>query len=260
MSTLTHTVTDSSIMLRRSLLHMRRYPVLTFMLIGMPVVFLLLFVFVLGGTLGAGLGGNRADYLVYVMPGILLMTIAAGAQGTAITVAMDMTEGIVARFRTMAISRASVLTGHVAGSMIQTLLGMAVVVGLAVLIGFRPAAGPLQWLGAAAMLALITFALTWLSVALGMVTKSVEAASNLPMFLLLLPFLGSGVVPTASMPAALRWFAQYQPFTPFIETIRALLTGTPAGNSAIVSVVWCVLIGLGGYLWARALYNRRSVH
>jgi ABC-2 type transport system permease protein len=258
MSTLSYTVSDSVTMLRRNLLHMRRYPSVTVFLVGMPVVFLLLFVYVFGGTLGAGLGGSggRSAYLAYVVPGILLVAIAGGATGTAISVAMDMTEGIIARFRTMAISRAAVLTGHVLGSVIQTMLGMAVVIGVALLIGFRPTAGPVQWIAAIGVLAMITFALTWLSVALGMVTKSVESASNLPMPLMLLPFLGSGFVPTDSLPAGARWFAENQPFTPFIETLRGLLMGTPIGHSAAIAVAWCVGITLVGYLWATKLYNR----
>ena len=258
MSTLSHSVSDSATMLRRNLRHMLRYPSMTLMLVGMPVIFLLLFVYVFGGTLGAGLGpsGGRALYVNYVTPGIVLMTVAGAATGTAVSVAMDMTEGIVARFRTMAISRASVLTGHVAGSVIQTLLGMAVVIGVAVLIGFRPTAGPAEWLAAAGVLTLFVFAITWLSVALGLVSKSVETASNAPMPLMLLPFLGSGFVPTGSMPAGLRWFAEYQPFTPVIETLRGLLLGTPIGNSAIIAITWCAAIALAGYLWARKLFNR----
>ena len=152
--------------------------------------------------------------------------MASVAQGTAISVAMDMTEGIIARFRTMAISRASVLTGHVLGALVQTMLSLAVVIGVALLVGFAPTAGPLDWIAAAGLLAMTTLALTWLTVALGMVSKSVETASNLPMFLLLLPFLGSGFVPTDSMPAGLRWFAENQPFTPIMETLRGLLLGT----------------------------------
>jgi ABC-2 type transport system permease protein len=260
MSSLAYTVSDSLTMLRRNLLHMRRYPSMTLLLIGMPVVFLLLFVYVFGGTLGAGLGepGGRGAYLAYVVPGILLIGVAGGATGTAISIAMDMTEGIVARFRTMAISRAAVLTGHVVGSVLQTLLAMAVVIAVALLIGFRPSAGPVAWLEVIGMLALITFALTWLAVALGMLTRSVESASNLPMPLSLLPFLGSGFVPTDSMPAGIRWFAEYQPFTPVMQTLRGLLTGAPSGNSGLLAVLWCVAIALGGYLWSRALYERSS--
>jgi ABC-2 type transport system permease protein len=224
MSTVSYAMTDSATMLRRQLRHMLRYPSMTLMLAGLPIVLLLLFVYVFGGTLGAGLGGvsggfsgGRAEYVNYVTPAILLITVASAAQGTAISVAMDMTEGIIARFRTMAIARVSVLTGHVLGSMIRTLLSIAVVIGVALLVGLRPTAGPVDWLTAIGVLAMITLALTWLSVALGMVSKSVETASNLPMPLMLLPFLGSGFVPTDSMPAGMRWFAENQPFTPIME-------------------------------------------
>jgi ABC-2 type transport system permease protein len=185
------------------------------------------------------------------------MTVSAAVQGTAISIAMDMTSGIIARFRTMAIARASVLTGHVLGSVIQTLIGLAVVVGIALGLGFRPTAGPLAWLATAGVLVLFTFALIWLSVALGLAAKSVETASNTPMFLVLLPFLGSGFVPTASMPAGLRQFAEYQPFTPVTETVRRLLTGTPTGTNAIAALAWSVAIALAAYLWARRLYDHR---
>jgi len=259
MSTLSYAVTDSATMLRRQLRHMQRYPSMTVLLVGMPVIFLLLFVYVFGGTLGAGLGGisgGRAEYVDYVTPGIMLTAIAAAAQGTAISVAMDVTEGIIARFRTMAIARVSVLTGHVLGSMIQTMLGMAVVIAVALLVGFRPTAGPAEWIATIGVLAMITLALTWLSVALGMVTKSVETASNLPMPLMLLPFLSSGFVPVDSMPAGLRWFAENQSFTPMIETLRGLLMGTAIGDSATLAIAWCTGIGLVGHLRAKRLFNR----
>jgi ABC-2 type transport system permease protein len=262
MSTLAYALTDSATMLRRQLRHMQRYPSMTLLILGMPVVFLLLFVYVFGGTLGAGLGGvahSRAVYVNYVTPGIILLTVAAAAQATAISVAMDMTEGIIARFRTMAISRASVLTGHVLGSMIQSMLGVGIIIGIAALIGFRPTAGAAAWIAAIGVLAMISFALIWLSVALGLVSKNVETASNLPMFLLLLPFLGSGFVPTASMPTGLRWFAEYQPFTPVTQTVRGLLMGTPIGNSAIIAIAWCAGIALLSYLWARKLYSRDPI-
>jgi ABC-2 type transport system permease protein len=250
---------DSATMLRRNLRRMRRYPSLTFFIAGIPVVLLLLFVYVFGGTLGAGLGGvagGRAEYTAYVLPGILVITVAGAAQGTAISVAMDMAEGIIARFRTMAVARASVLTGHVIGSVIQTLLALAIVMAVAVLIGFRPTTGPAEWLAAVGVLTLTAVAVTWLSVALGMVSNSVETASNLPMFLVLLPFLSSGFVPTDSMPDGLSWFAENQPFTPVIETVRGLLLGTPIGNSGVLAVAWCVAFSVVGYLWARRLYER----
>lgn len=262
MSTVSWTLADSATMIRRSLRHIVRYPGLSVTLILMPVVFLLLFVYVFGGTLGAGLGapgGGRTEYVNYVTPGIVMMTIAAAAQGTAISVTMDMTEGIIARFRTMAISRGSVLAGHVVGSLAQTLLGMAVVLGIAVLVGFRPNADPVEWLAAAGVLAMISFALIWLAAALGMVAKTVESSSNLPAPLVLLPFLGSGFVPTDTMPAGLRAFAEYQPFTPVIETLRGLLLGTEIGNSWLIALVWSLGIGLLGYVWARSAYERRSL-
>ena len=269
MNALAYSFADSATMLRRQLRHMVRYPSLTMIVVGMPVVFLLLFVFVFGGTMGAGLGGaaaasgtgdGRAAYLRYVTPGILIMTIAAVVQGTAISVAMDMTGGIVARFRTMSISRASVLTGHVLGSMVQAVLAIAIVLAAALLLGFRPSAGPVEWLGVIGLLTAASFALIWLAVALGMVTDSVETASNLPMPLILLPFLGSAFVPTDSMPGPLRLFAEYQPFTPIIETLRGLLTGTSSGNDGVLAVAWCVAIAAASYLWAMRLYERHSVH
>ncbi len=259
MTALSYAAADSATMLRRNLRHMLRYPAMTAMLLAVPVIFLLIFVYVFGGTLGAGLGhvaDGRAAYIRYVIPGIILLTVASAAQATAISVAMDMTTGIIARFRTMAISRASVLTGHVLGSMIQSVIGIAVIIGIALAVGFRPAAGPLAWLAAVGVLLLTAFALTWLSVAFGLVSKTVETASNLPMFLMLLPFLGSGFVPTATMPAGLRWFAEYQPFTPVTQTLRGLLAGGPIGANAIIAVAWGVGIALLSYLWSRRLFSR----
>jgi len=261
MSTLSYALTDSATMLRRNLKRMARYPSMTVMLIGMPIVFLLLFVYVFGGTLGAGLsgaGGGRAEYVNYVTPTIILMTITSAVQGTSISIAMDMTEGIVDRFRTMDIARVSVLTGHVLGSLIQTMLSITAVIGVALLIGFRPSAGPGDWLVFIGVLLLMAFAFIWLSVALGLASKTVESASNVGMPLLLLPFLGSGFVPTDSMPTVLRWFAEYQPFTPLIETLRGLLMGTPIGNNAAIAAGWCLAIALGGYLWSKKLFNRES--
>jgi ABC-2 type transport system permease protein len=262
MTSLNYAVADSATMLRRELRHMQRYPSLTGIVLGMPVVFLLIFVYVFGGTLGAGLGhpaGGRAAYLSFVTPGILVLTIAAAAQATAVTVAMDMTTGIIARFRTMSIARVSVLTGHVLGSMIQALLGVGVVIGLAFAIGFRSAASPLAWLAAIGLLALTALALTWLTVAMGLAAKSVETASNTPMFLLLLPFLGSGFVPTSSLPAGLRWFAEYQPFTPVTTAARQLLVGGAVGDNAMIAIAWGAGGTLAAYLWARHVYDTRPL-
>jgi ABC-2 type transport system permease protein len=258
MTTMAYAMRDSTTMLRRNLRHMQRYPSLTIMLVGQPIVLLLLFVYVFGGTLGDGLGGagGRAEYVGYVTPAILLITVTTVALGTAINVAMDMTEGIIARFRTMAISKASVLTGHVIGALIQTAFTLAVVFGVALLIGFAPTAGFGEWLGVVGMLLLLTIALTWMSVALGLAAKSVETASNSPMIFTLLPFIGSGFVPTDSMPAWLGWFAEYQPFTPIIETIRGLLLGTAIGSSGPLAIGWCLLLTAIGYAWSKSLYAK----
>jgi ABC-2 type transport system permease protein len=157
----------------------------------------------------------------------------------------------------MAITRASVLTGHVLGSLIQTMAALAVLIAVALGLGFRTAAGPLSWLAAVGVLALFALALIWLAVALGLAAKSVETASNTPMFLILLPFLGSGFVRTATMPEGLRQFSQYEPFSPVVDTVRGLLTGTAIGSHAVVAVAWSLVIAAVSYLWATRLYNRR---
>ena len=263
MSSLAYTVADSATMLRRNIKHQLRYPSLTLMLAGFPIVFLLLFVYVFGGQLGNGLGGDavphgdRSAYLTYVVPGILIVTVASAALGTAISVATDMTEGIIDRFRTMSIARAAVLTGHVVGSLLQTLAVLVLVVAVAMAIGFRSTASPLEWMAALGVLTLFATALIWLSAALGLAAKSVETASNTPMFLTLLPFLSSAFVPTDTMPAGLRQFAEYQPFTPVTQTVRGLLTDSPTGAHAVVAIAWSVGIAVAGYVWAVRLYNRR---
>ncbi|NYF11623.1 ABC-2 type transport system permease protein [Leifsonia sp. AK011] len=260
----THVISDAITMLRRNLLRAVRYPGLSMFTILGPVVILLLIVFVFGGTLGAGLpgvdpGAGREAYLAYVMPGILLITIAGTASGAAITVAMDMTEGITARFRTMSISRAAVLAGHVLGNTIQAMIAVALVLGVGVLVGFRPTAGPLEWLALLGIIALISFAVSWIGIGMGMQAKTVETASNLPLILTLLPMLGSGFVPTESMPVWLQWFAQYQPFTPFIEAVRALLLGTDPGWNIPLALGWSVVLIVVGYVWSMAIYERKSV-
>ncbi|WP_069160607.1 ABC transporter permease [Nocardia altamirensis] len=257
-ATIKYAATDSAMMVRRSLLHIVRYPTMTIPLIVGPVVFLLLFVYVFGGTLGAGLGdgSGRGDYVNYVTPGILLLTVAGAATATAVSVCTDMTQGIVARFRTMAIFRPSLLTGHVVGSVVQTLLSVAVVLGIAVAIGFRPTANPLEWVAAVGILAMLTMAITWVAVLMGLVSDSVETASNLPMLLMLLPFFGSGFVPTESMPAWLAWIAEHQPFTPVMESLRGLLLGTEVGDNAWIAIAWCAAITAVSFFGATKLLNR----
>jgi ABC-2 type transport system permease protein len=255
MSTLSYAVGDSATMLRRNLRHALRYPSMTISTIAMPVLILLLFNYAFGGALAAGIAGG-SDYIDYVAPGIILMAATSGSVTTAVAVCADMTEGIINRFRTMAIARTSVLTGHVLGSMIQTLISIALVIAIAIALGFRPTAGPAEWIAAIGLLALVTFTLTWLSAAFGLVTKSVEAASNAALPLTLLPLIGSAIVPTDSMPSVMRAFAENQPFTPIIETLRGLLMGTAIGDSALLAVAWSVGLALAGYLWARAAFNR----
>lgn len=250
---------DSATMLRRQVRRLQRYPELSVMLLGLPVIFLLLFVFVFGETLGAGLpgAGDRSDYAAYVLPGIMLMAVATVAQGTAVSVAMDVTQGIVARFRTLPIAPGAVLTGHVLSSVLQSLVSLVVLVGVGVAVGFRPEADALAWLGVAALMTALSVAIAWLSVACGLIARSVESASNLPMPLTLLPFLGSGFVPTDSMPAALAWFAEHQPFTPIMDTVRGLLLDTPVATStAVTAVGWCVGLALLGRVAARRAFAR----
>lgn len=254
----TYTLTDSATMLRRDFMQLRRFPMMTLSGIGTPTVMLLLFVYVFGGAVGRGLGAG-VSYVNYLVPGILMMTVGSGCAATAVGVNMDMTEGVVARFRVMAISRVSVLTGRVIGSVIRTMIAVVLVIAVALIVGFRPTAGPAQWLAAIGFIALLTLALTWIAMALGMAAKSVAGANGSTLILQFGPFISSGFVPPDTMPVGVRWFAENQPFTSMIETLRGLLLGTPIGNSAIIAVAWCVAIALVGYLWARMAYNRDPV-
>ncbi|MER6608459.1 ABC transporter permease [Streptomyces sp. NPDC000927] len=255
MSTLAYAVHDSMTMLRRNLKHAIRYPSVGFGSAMTPILMLLLFVYAFGDSIGAGMGGGRDAYLNYLTPGIIVMGVAAGSMSTSIAVCSDMTEGIINRFRTMSITRSSFMTGHVLGSVVQTMVCTVLVVGVALAVGFRSGASPLEWLAAAGLLAAIAFAVTWLSVALGLISKTVESASNKPLLIQFLPFLGSAFVPADSMSPGLRWFAEHQPFTPMTETLRGLLSGSEVGNNAWISLAWCVGIALVGYVWSRSLFN-----
>ncbi|ADB29182.1 ABC-2 type transporter [Kribbella flavida DSM 17836] len=261
MSATLHPLADTSTMLRRNLRHALRYPSMTLGTLGMPVIMLLLFGFVFGKTFEAGLGGGGFDYLDFLVPGILLVTVGSGTVPIAVAVCTDMTEGIVARFRTMAIFRSAVLTGHVIGSVLQTLLGLALVIGVSVALGFRPSANVVEWLLAIALLTATTVALVWLAVALGLTAKTPEGASNVVLPIsFVLPFLSSTFVPIESMPAGIRWFAEYQPFTPIIETLRGLLLGTPIENgNGWLAAAWCVAITTVGYFWAQSNYNKGTL-
>lgn len=249
---------DSWTMLRRNLLQMVRYKSLSIMLIAQPLIFLVLFVYVFGGTMGAGIPGgrDRNDYLAYIVPAIVVITVVSISLSTAFTIALDMEKGIIDRFRTMAIAKSAVLTGRVLGAIILTFVAIVVVTAVAVLMGYRSDGTVLAWLGVLGLVLLMTLTFTWLTVALGLSAPNAETASNTPMPLMFLPLLSSGFAPTDSMPAGIRWFAEYQPFTPMINTLRAWMGDADAGSDAWLALGWCVLIGVLSYLWARGLYTK----
>ncbi|HEY7781442.1 MAG TPA: ABC transporter permease [Ktedonobacterales bacterium] len=258
MSTMSLALRDSATMLRRDMRHSLRNLSMTLSGVGTPVITLALFVYVFGDTIGAGLdGAARGGYITYVAPAILLMTVGSGCATTAVNLVMEVAEGIITRFRTMAIARGSVLTGQVLGGVIRTLASVVLVFGVTLLMGFRPTAGVVAWLEAFGLVALFTLGVTWMGVVFGLVGKTPAGANSLSLiFQLLLPFTSSAFVRPESMPVGIRWFAEYQPYTPVIDTLRGLLLGTPIGNSAVLAVGWCVALALVGYLGARALYNR----
>ncbi|QHY95898.1 Daunorubicin/doxorubicin resistance ABC transporter permease protein DrrB [Streptomyces sp. S4.7] len=259
MSTFALAVRDSRTMLRRNLLHARRYPSMTLNLLLTPIMMLLLFVYIFGDVMSAGIGGggaNRADYIAYLVPGIMMMTIGGTTIGTAVSVSMDMTEGIIARFRTMAIHRGSVLVGHVVGSVLQCVMSVVLVGAVAVAIGFRSAdATVLEWLAAFGLLALFAMALTWIAVGMGLASPNAEAAGNNATPLILLPFLSSAFIPVGTMPGWFQPVAEYQPFTPAIETLRGLLLGTEIGNSGWLALAWCLGLAVLGYFWSTSKFN-----
>ncbi|MCA2208812.1 ABC transporter permease [Nocardia rosealba] len=252
MSALT-TVQDSVTMLDRNIRHTLRSPDTMIMTIALPVMILLMFVYVFGGAM-------RVDgaYIDYVVPGIILLCAGFGASTTAVALSTDLAEGIVDRFRAMAIARSAVLTGHVVESVLRNLVTSAVVIGVAVVLGFRPTTDPVRWLGVAGVLAMFVFALSWLSAALGMVARNPEAANGFTFFFMFLPYVSSAFVPTSTMPTWLHTFAENQPVTPVIETMRGLLMGTPIGDSGLLAVLWCGGIAVAGYLAARWMFQRRT--
>ncbi|MFB6507327.1 ABC transporter permease [Streptomyces sp. NPDC002466] len=258
MATMSYAARDSRTMLRRNLKKALRYPSLTLTVVIMPIMMLLLFNYVFGRALGTGISDlptGSGEYIDYIAPGIILMAATSGALTTAISICIDKTEGIVNRFRTMPISRASFLTGHVVAGVIQTMTSVVLVIGAALLMGFRPDATVVEWAAAIGLLTLLTLALTWISAGIGLIARNAETASNIPMPLTFMPFIGSAIVPPESMPTGLRWFAEYQPFTPVIETLRGLWLGTGIGSSATIGLAWCVGLSLVGYLWARRTFR-----
>ncbi|MFD3971432.1 ABC transporter permease [Streptomyces cyaneofuscatus] len=258
MSALSLAARDTTTMLRRNLLHVRRYPSLTLNLLLTPVMLLLLFVYIFGDVMSAGIGGgDRSDYIAYIVPGILMVTIGSTVIGAAVSVSTDMTEGIIARFRTMAIHRGSVVIGHVVGSVLQVLASLVVVGGVAVAIGFRSvdATAP-EWLAAFGLITLFALALTWIAVGMGMASPNAEAAANSAQPLILLPLISSAFIPADTMPGWFRPIAEYQPFTPVIETVRGLLLGTEIGHNGWLAVGWSVALAVLGYLWSKSLFRR----
>jgi ABC-2 type transport system permease protein len=250
---------DTSTMLRRNIKQELRDKVAILAIIGIPVLFLLLFVYVFGGALKDSVKlASAPAYVDYVLPGLIIMTAAAGLIGISTQASVDMTAGIIDRFRTMAIFRPSILIARIVASALQTLVSMVVVFGIAFAVGFRSNAGLMEWLGVAGLLAFVTFSLACLGLAFGLAARTVASASNGPFPLILLPLVGSGIVPTSTMPAGLRYFAEYQPFSPMINTLRGLLLGTSIGWSWLIALGWCAGLGLLGLAWSISVFSRRD--
>ncbi|GAA2333189.1 ABC transporter permease [Streptomyces kunmingensis] len=260
MSALSLAVRDSNTMLRRNLLHALRYPSGTLNLLLAPIMLLLLFVYIFGDVMSTGIGGrgaDRSDYIAYIVPGILLMTIGSTVIGAAVHISMDMSEGLIARFRTMDIHRGSMVIGHVVGSVLQCLASVVLVGAVALAIGFRATdATPLEWLAAFGLLVLFSLAFTWIAVGIGMASPNAEAAANSAQPLILLPLISSAFIPAGTMPGWFRPIAEYQPFTPAIETLRGLLLGTEIGNNGWIALAWCLGLTALGYRWSMAQFNR----
>ncbi|MFE3292299.1 ABC transporter permease [Rhodococcus sp. NPDC059234] len=243
---------DSTVMLRRNLKHVLRSPDTMLMAVALPIMLMLLFVYVFGGAIDTG-----TEYIDYVVPGIILLCAAFGASTTAVSVSTDMTEGIIDRFRTLPIAQSSFLTGHVLVSVVRNLVTTAIVIAVALLMGFRPTTDPLKWLAVLGVIGIFIFGLSYLSTALGLLAENPEAASGFTFAIMFLPYVSSAFVPADSMPTWLQWFAENQPVTPVIETVRGLLMGTEIGNSAWLALAWCAAISVVGFVWSTVLYRRR---
>jgi ABC-2 type transport system permease protein len=249
MSTKSH----ATVMLRRNFKHIARNPTSVFNAVLMPVVLLLMFVYMLGDAFNVGV-----DYVDYATPGLMLLAVCYGLGATATSVNSDMTKGIINRFKVMDVSRGAVLTGQVVASVLTNLLAIAALIGVAFLLGFSPSAGFADWLGVAGIVVLLAVAAGWLTVALGLAAKSPETAGLATVPLVMLPFFSSAIVPADKMGAGVRQFAQYQPFTPIIESVRGFLNGTPSSGYTIAAIAWCVGIAVLGYVWARAKFSQRA--
>jgi ABC-2 type transport system permease protein len=249
----THVFSDTSVMLGRSLRHVTRSTDTIITVTIMPIAFLLLFVYVFGGAIRTG----TDNYVNYLLPGILLIAIASGISYTAFRLFNDLQSGIFERFHSMPIARSSVLWGHVLTSLVSNAISVVAIVLVALLMGFRSSAGVLAWLAVAGILILFTLTLTWIAVIAGLSAKSTDGAAAFSYPIIFLPFVSSAFVPTASMPAPVRAFAENQPVTSIVNTIRALFEQQPVGNDIWVALSWCVGILVVAYVFAMVAYRRK---
>lgn len=252
----THFLSDTATLTGRSLTHVFRSPDTIITTVITPIAMLLLFVYVLGGAINTG--GYDGPYVSYLLPGILLITIASGISYTAFRLFSDLQSGILERFQSMPVARSAVLWAHVLTSLVANAIALAVVVGVAWIMGFRSSASVLDWLAVAGILALFTLALTWLAVIPGLTAKTIDGASAFAYPLIFLPFISSAFVPTDSMPGPVRWFAENQPVTPIVNSVRGLLTNGTVDSEIWVALAWCVGILLVAFALATALYRRRG--
>ena len=251
-----HVLGDTATLTRRSLRHIARSPDTIITTALMPIAFLLLFVYVFGGAIKEGTGTD--SYVTYLLPGILLMTSASGIAYTAFRLFLDLKGGIFERFQSMPIARSAILWAHVLTSMVANAIALVVVVGVALLMGFRSGAGVLAWLAVAGILVLFTLALTWLAVIAGLTAKSADGATGFSYPLLFLPFLSSAFVPTDTMPGPVRAFAENQPVTSIVDAIRCLYAQQPVGRGIWIALAWCVGILVVAYLLAMSVYRRKT--
>jgi ABC-2 type transport system permease protein len=245
-------MTDSLTFIGRSLRHSVRSIDALLTAIMLPVAIMLMFVYVFGGAIDTG-----GRYVDYVVPGIIVLCAGFGSAGTAVAVALDMTTGVVDRFRTLPISAAAVLTGHVTASVVRNVASTLLVLGVALIAGFRPVADPLNWLAAAGLLLALMTAISWLAACFGLIARSVEAANAITFVAAFAPYLSSAFVPANTMPAGLRPIAEHQPVTPIADTLRELMFDLPVGNEAIWAIGWCVAGIVVGRLGAAYLFARR---
>ena len=248
MRVLRHTV----ILFGRSMRHIQRSPDTIITVAITPIMLMLLFVYVFGGAIDAG----TANYVNYMLPGILLIAIASGVAYTAVRIFTDTQKGIVARLQSMPVARSSVLWGHVLTSLVSNAISLAVIIGVALVMGFRSSADPAAWLAAAGILALFTLALTWLAVIPGLTAKTIDGASAFSYPLIFLPFISSAFVPTDTMPGPVRAFAENQPVTAIVETLRSLLDSQPVGADIWTALAWCIGITVLAYFFAMRVYKR----